>query len=224
MAGVDTFLKFNEGENFKLSEEGVFGTCECGEHQLLCGSQFFNPSVSFGIPKIGHEYAWQPPPQGWVKLNVDGSCLGNPGPASIGGLLRDTSSNWLCGFGLNIGEMSILNAEIIGISIGLQLAWSMGFRRVIAESDSLEAVRLINEKDISAHPLGHLIQDCRTLLSLDWCCSLSHVYRERNFSADSLAKQSHGLKIQELTIWDSPPWKVLRFLNDDKLGVGFRRH
>uniref|UniRef100_A0A2C9VZT4 RNase H type-1 domain-containing protein n=1 Tax=Manihot esculenta TaxID=3983 RepID=A0A2C9VZT4_MANES len=212
MAGVDTFLMFNEGENFKLSEEGVFETCGCEEYQLLCGSHFFNPSVSFGIPK------------GWVKLNVDGSCLGNPGPASIGGLLRDASANWLSGFGLNIGEMSILNAEIIGISIGLQLAWSMGFRRVIVESDSLQAVRLINEKDISAHPLGHLIQDCRTLLSLDWCCSLSHVYRERNFSADSLAKQSHGLEIQELTIWDSPPWKVLPFLNNDKLGLGFRRH
>ncbi|KAF5447640.1 hypothetical protein F2P56_033179 [Juglans regia] len=32
---------------------------------------------------------WQRPPEGWVKLNVDGSCRGNPGPSGGGGLIRD---------------------------------------------------------------------------------------------------------------------------------------
>uniref|UniRef100_A0A2C9W0H6 RNase H type-1 domain-containing protein n=1 Tax=Manihot esculenta TaxID=3983 RepID=A0A2C9W0H6_MANES len=182
-------------------------------------SKFLNYPVDYEAT-----YAWQPPPQGWMKLNVDGSCLGNPGPASAGGLLRDSSSNWVIGFGLNIGETSILNAEIIGILVGLQLVWSMGFRRVIVESDSLKAVRLITEEDISFHPLGDYIQDCRTLLNLDWQCTLSHVYRQRNYSADSLAKQSHDLKPEELKIWYSPPWKVIHFLNKDRLGIGFKRH
>ncbi|KAF2322315.1 hypothetical protein GH714_011106 [Hevea brasiliensis] len=182
----------------------------------------FQPNDHY-IPNIVCDYAWQPPPEGWVKLNVDGSCLGNPGDASAGGLLRDASSNWLLGFGFNIGETSVLAAELIGISFGLQLAWLNGFRRVIVESDSLKAVKLINnERDISLHPLA-LIQDCRRLMKMDWDCYLSHIYREQNFCADSLAKQSHGLQIQELAVWDSPPWKVLRFLNDDKLGVSFRR-
>ncbi|KAF2289565.1 hypothetical protein GH714_037168 [Hevea brasiliensis] len=177
------------------------------------------------IPNIVCDYAWHPPPEGWVKLNVDGSCLGNPGDASVGGLLRDFSSNWLLGFGFNIGETSVLAAELIGISFGLQLAWLNGFRRVIVESDCLKAVKLINnEEDIFFHPLAALIQDCRRLMKMNWHCCLSHVYREQNFCADSLAKQSHGLQIQELVVWDSPPWKVLRFLNDDKFGVNFRRY
>ncbi|KAF2322313.1 hypothetical protein GH714_011053 [Hevea brasiliensis] len=167
----------------------------------------FQPNDHY-IPNIVCDYAWQPPPEGWVKLNVDGSCLGNPGDASAGGLLRDASSNWLLGFGFNIGETSVLAAELIGISFGLQLAWLNGFRRVIVESDSLKAVKLINnERDISLHPLAALIQDCRRLMKMDWDCYLSHIYREQNFCADSLAKQSHGLQIQELAVWDSPPWK-----------------
>ncbi|KAF2322316.1 hypothetical protein GH714_011110 [Hevea brasiliensis] len=158
----------------------------------------FQPNDHY-IPNIVCDYAWQPPPEGWVKLNVDGSCLGNPGDASAGGLLRDASSNWLLGFGFNIGETSVLAAELIGISFGLQLAWLNGFRRVIVESDSLKAVKLINnERDISLHPLAALIQDCRRLMKMDWDCYLSHIYREQNFCADSLAKQSHaiGLSIQ----------------------------
>ncbi|KAF2322314.1 hypothetical protein GH714_011079 [Hevea brasiliensis] len=152
----------------------------------------FQPNDHY-IPNIVCDYAWQPPPEGWVKLNVDGSCLGNPGDASAGGLLRDASSNWLLGFGFNIGETSVLAAELIGISFGLQLAWLNGFRRVIVESDSLKAVKLINnERDISLHPLAALIQDCRRLMKMDWDCYLSHIYREQNFCADSLAKQSHA--------------------------------
>ncbi|KAF2289542.1 hypothetical protein GH714_037023 [Hevea brasiliensis] len=158
----------------------------------------FQPNAPY-IPNIVCDYAWHPPPEGWVKLNVDGSCLSNPGDASAGCLLRDASSNWLLGFSFNIGETSVLAAELIGISFGLQLAWLNGFRRVIVESDCLKAVKLINnEKDIFFHPLAALIQDCRRLMKMNWHCCLSHVYREQNFCADSLARQSHGLQIQEM--------------------------
>ncbi|KAF2289543.1 hypothetical protein GH714_037031 [Hevea brasiliensis] len=157
----------------------------------------FQPNAPY-IPNIVCDYAWHPPPEGWVKLNVDGSCLGNPGDASAGGLLRDASSNWLLGFGFNIGETSVLATELIGISFGLQLAWLNGFHRVIVESGCLKAVKLINnEENIFFHPLAALIQDCRRLMKMDWHCCLSHVYGEQNFCADSLAKQSH-VKIGDL--------------------------
>lgn len=32
---------------------------------------------------------WFKPPQGYVKINTDGSCYGNPGPAAVGGLFRN---------------------------------------------------------------------------------------------------------------------------------------
>ena len=32
---------------------------------------------------------WERPSHGWVKLNTDGSSLGNPGPAGGGGVIHD---------------------------------------------------------------------------------------------------------------------------------------
>lgn len=41
---------------------------------------------------------WQKPAAQWVKLNVDGASKGNPGPAGIGGIIRDSRSNLIKGF------------------------------------------------------------------------------------------------------------------------------
>ncbi|KAG2717585.1 hypothetical protein I3760_03G182300 [Carya illinoinensis] len=40
-------------------------------------------------PKSVKLIAWRPPNRGRIKLNVDGSSCGNPGPAGGGGILRD---------------------------------------------------------------------------------------------------------------------------------------
>jgi len=41
-----------------------------------------------------HMVNWTPPPDGCVKLNVDGSC-GASGDIGSGGLLRDNKGNWI---------------------------------------------------------------------------------------------------------------------------------
>ncbi|CAI0402618.1 unnamed protein product [Linum tenue] len=37
--------------------------------------------------RILAQIGWKPPPEGWMKLNVDGASSGNPGPAGAGGTL-----------------------------------------------------------------------------------------------------------------------------------------
>ncbi|KAJ1404893.1 Ribonuclease H-like superfamily, partial [Sesbania bispinosa] len=41
---------------------------------------------------------WLPPQEDEIALNVDGSSMGNPGPAGFGGLLRDHQGSWMKGF------------------------------------------------------------------------------------------------------------------------------
>lgn len=55
---------------------------------------------------------WERPPRGWVKLNIDGSSLGNPGTVEGGGLVRDDSGYWLTGFSQRIGITSSFMLEL----------------------------------------------------------------------------------------------------------------
>lgn len=44
-----------------------------------------------------------PPPKGIFKLNVDGSSLGYPGEARIGGVIGRSDGSWVVGFSRKIG-------------------------------------------------------------------------------------------------------------------------
>ena len=48
---------------------------------------------------------WQPLREGWVIP---------PGPAGAGGILRDATRSWLCGFVHNIGIATSMIAELWG--------------------------------------------------------------------------------------------------------------
>nr|KYP33418.1 Putative ribonuclease H protein At1g65750 family [Cajanus cajan] len=78
-----------------------------------------------------------------ISLHTDGSCHGNQRRADFGGLLRDSNGRWLRGYFGNIGETNILQAELLGILQGLQIAWDMHVSNVVCISDSLHALNLI---------------------------------------------------------------------------------
>jgi ribonuclease HI len=78
---------------------------------------------------------WQRPPLEFVKLDVDGSSLGNPGRIGTGGLIRNTGGTFIVGFTMFAGN---LLPELLGVLHGLKLAWNKGFRKVFRNSDSKE--------------------------------------------------------------------------------------
>jgi hypothetical protein len=65
---------------------------------------------------------WYPPPEGYIKVNVDGSSFGNPGNAGFGGLLRNDNGAWIHGFSGSCGIASNLLAELSTIRRGFQMA------------------------------------------------------------------------------------------------------
>ena len=44
------------------------------------------------------EVRWMPPPSPFVKINCDGSSLGNPSLAGFGVVLHSLDSGWIYGF------------------------------------------------------------------------------------------------------------------------------
>uniref|UniRef100_A0A2N9H7K2 RNase H type-1 domain-containing protein n=1 Tax=Fagus sylvatica TaxID=28930 RepID=A0A2N9H7K2_FAGSY len=98
---------------------------------------FFSlPCKGTALPKSTTLIGWQHPPTGYAKLNTDGSVLGNPEPASSGGLLRDCNGNWIGGFSHKLGITNSLAAELWGIRDGLLLARDLNIRKLIVESDA----------------------------------------------------------------------------------------
>lgn len=50
-----------------------------------------------------------------LKINVDGSFLGNLGRAGIGGLVRDETSRWITGFFVCLGVTINMHVELAAI-------------------------------------------------------------------------------------------------------------
>ena len=65
--------------------------------------------------KFQRSEAWIPPLNSDLKFNVDGSSLGNPGPAGIGGVLRDSMRKVLCMFSFFVGSQDSNSAELMAI-------------------------------------------------------------------------------------------------------------
>ncbi|KAI5333774.1 hypothetical protein L3X38_023906 [Prunus dulcis] len=58
---------------------------------------------------------------------------------AAGGVLRDSSGQWMRGFAVNLGVGQVLEAELWGIYLGLKLAWDIGCSAVVLESNSATA-------------------------------------------------------------------------------------
>lgn len=80
----------------------------------------FNNKIANPVPRFVH---WAKPPEGFVKLNFDGSALGNPGRAGFGGVVRSDSGEWIMGFSGFTGTGTNLFAELKRIQQGLHLLW-----------------------------------------------------------------------------------------------------
>ncbi|WCJ39427.1 Polynucleotidyl transferase ribonuclease H-like superfamily protein [Euphorbia peplus] len=147
-------------------------------HQLMC-------NVSSLLPRTIW-IAWKPPELGWVKLNTDGACKGNPGFASAGGLIRDCNGKWCGGFGVNIGFCTSSLAELWGVYFGLRLAWDKGYRKVIVEMDSKVVMNWITNPTDVHHPFSWLIERCLHFKDNEWDIRVIHSYREGNRAVDWL--------------------------------------
>ncbi|KAK8598510.1 hypothetical protein V6N13_094479 [Hibiscus sabdariffa] len=130
---------------------------------------------------------WNPPTDGWLKLNTDVARSPIDGRASCEGVLRDHEGNWIQGFTKFIGRCSVVETELWGIATGMELAWLFGCWNLIVESDSADALRMLQRRSPKNGPFtitNHLFQLCNK----DWRTEFSKVARRNNGVADGLAK------------------------------------
>ena len=63
---------------------------------------------------------WHPPPHGVLNLNFDGSTSGNPGMASVGGVIHYEDGNIILFYSSSASVCSINKVKLLALNIGLQ--------------------------------------------------------------------------------------------------------
>ncbi|OAY82868.1 putative ribonuclease H protein [Ananas comosus] len=135
--------------------------------------------------------SWRPPPDGWVKLNTDGSFVGRGSSGGAGFVARDSEGLFVFAGASSCPGVNPLYSELWAIRAALTRAIEAGFPRVLLESDSSSAVDLLGGriKNANAAPRGtkRLVQDCLALRCRFREIIIQHTYREGNRVADRLA-------------------------------------
>ncbi|XP_058737868.1 TMV resistance protein N-like isoform X3 [Vicia villosa] len=158
------------------------------------------------------------PTRHFVKLNVDSCCMENPRNAGYGGLFRDVEGNWLGGFYGSLGFATNMKAELYAICQGLITAWDLGYKNMLVETDSLEAINHIEEANIEHDAYRSLVADIRSLMKRNWSLNLVHSLREDNACADILSRL--GAEQHEVYCFHAyPPQQLQRALIADALRV-----
>lgn len=130
---------------------------------------------------------WKLPPEGSWKLNCDGSVTSNGHAAGCGGILRDQRGNLMFAFSHRLEACSVLELELWGVYPGISLAWGRGYRKLIVEVDSVEAIELLEMGRSANISIHHLLQGILEIgkdsIEVNW----KRIDREFNMVADRLA-------------------------------------
>jgi ribonuclease HI len=137
--------------------------------------------------------SWKPPPDGWHKVNVDGSFNTISGSTACGGLIRNQHGIFLKGFYSKIGSSNAIWAEMWALRIGIRIAQNMSLPKVVFEMDSKVIVNMVTSRHTNNAYLSPLLGEIIDLLQHpNWETSITHVYREANRCADFLANRGHS--------------------------------
>ncbi|KAJ1424495.1 Ribonuclease H domain [Sesbania bispinosa] len=130
---------------------------------------------------------WDPPDIDWIKLNSDGAVNPSHQLAACAGILRNHHDIFLMAFAQRLALVSVLEAELPAVLYGMERAWSLRIPRLIVETDSINAVRLIMFGCNDTNPLFNIVQRIQDLMRKDWTVRIHHILHEANQPADVLA-------------------------------------
>lgn len=126
-----------------------------------------------------------------MVVYTDGVARGNPGPAAIGVIIRDSQGKLIASISQSIGLTTNNQAEYRAIIAALEKALNLGANQVDIRSDSELVVRQINGRyRVKKASLKPLYQEVRQLLDQLESFNIRHVPREQNYEADRLANNA----------------------------------
>jgi ribonuclease HI len=166
--------------------------------------------------------SWKKPAGQQLKLNVDGSSIGNPGSAGGGGILRDSKGRCWAGFSRHYGNCTNMAAETRALLDGLRMCRDLGIRDIIVETDSNIVVQWLHKDTCSLWWLWEFWEEILELTRL-LNAQVQHVFREANMAADLLAKNGSSGVSFDLSFGDKVPALLKGILHTDSLEIPYLR-
>ncbi|KAK8492136.1 hypothetical protein V6N11_082293 [Hibiscus sabdariffa] len=112
--------------------------------------------------------------------------------------------------------LNTLHTELLGLYEGLQLAWYLSIERPIAQPDSLEPVKMVNDPHANVSHLP-LVRAINSLVKKCLITNIIWIPQECNMVADGLAKLTAHDHYQP-SIFDSPQ-EVLNLITRNVTGL-----
>ncbi len=126
-----------------------------------------------------------------ITIYIDGASKGNPGKASIGTIIKDSSGRTLKEFGRTLGNATNNAAEYIALITGLVESLQFAGKEIEIKSDSLLLVKqmqgLYKVKNDWLHQLKGIAEH---IASKHEKVTYTHIPREENRQADKLANEN----------------------------------
>lgn len=125
-----------------------------------------------------------------VHLYTDGGARGNPGPAGIGIVIKDTSNQVIKELGKYIGKATNNEAEYTALIEGLSACFKKNVDEVDCYLDSSLVVNQLNGKfKVKDARMRALFVKAKKLENLFDKVTYTHVPRDKNHEADSLVNE-----------------------------------
>ena len=150
--------------------------------------EFADPKCP-GITNGSGGMRWRCPLAGLVKINFDGAVFGASNMFGIGMVIRDSNGAVLASCSQKIPQAcKAKEIEVLAALKALSFVFELGFRSAILENDSLGLIQALKLEKRSLSPTGLLIEDMKVFANNFVRLLYSHIKRNGNRVAHSLAR------------------------------------
>lgn len=133
-----------------------------------------------------------------LTLFFDGASRGNPGPAAVGGILKDKNGEVVEKYSQFIGDATNNEAEYLSLIEGLKRVRKYNPKKVIAKTDSELVVKQLNGKyAVKSSNLKPLFKKAESLSKKFDSLTIQHITRNENIEADALCNRTLDFALKE---------------------------
>ena len=159
------------------------------EYRSAYDSTMFESQDLLVQPSRSDPIHQKPPRSPYCKINFDGAIFQDLNMAGISVVIRNSDGQVIGTLSDKINlPASVNDVEALACRKAISFALELGVENVVLERDSETIIQALNADSTCASSFGHIIKDIRVLaLDFDSIC-FSHVKRQGNTVANSLAK------------------------------------